>query len=76
MIIKVYKLEITILTVDTPHDSLYTRNAQSTEVLMLVYTSHTHGHASVNVRHGEVLYMHPTEDYSTSSGNCVLSNFR
>jgi hypothetical protein len=72
----VNKLEITILTIETPHDNLYTKNAQNTKVLMLVYTSQTHGHASVNVCHGRVLHMHPTEDYSTSSSNSVVSNLR
>jgi hypothetical protein len=50
--IKVNKLEISILTVETPQDSLYTKSAQSTEVLMLVYTSHTHVHSSINIHHG------------------------
>jgi hypothetical protein len=58
--ININKLEISIFTVKTPHDSLYTKSAQSIEVLMLVYTSHIHVHPSVNVRHGRVLHMHPT----------------
>jgi hypothetical protein len=58
--IKVNKLEISIFTVETPQDSLYTRSTQSTELLMLVYTSHIHVHPSVNIHHGQVLHMHPT----------------
>ena len=54
------KLEISIFTVKTPHVNLYTRSAQSIEVLMLVYTSHIHVYPSINIRHRRVLYMHPT----------------